>query len=78
MRKDELLYLHQLLALLRADFERRDVAAPEAVAAYEGVDVTPMAIYAGKDDHERAVRALAAALAASVSGDDREQVVPSA
>jgi len=77
MRKDELLYLHHLLALLRDEVTEREGAPASAFATYEEVDVGPMAIYAAKSDHERAVRALAAALAAVVTESDAERPVAS-
>lgn len=77
MRKEELLYLHQLLSLLRAEAQRRGAVDPEAFAASDDVEITPMAIYAAKSDHERAVRALAADLARGVSDAGDERTVPS-
>jgi len=74
MRKDELLYLHHLLALSKTEFEQRGVASPETFARYEDVGVGPMAIYSSKGDHRRAVRALASDLAAA--SEDRERAVP--
>lgn len=78
MRKDELLYLHQLLAVVRREFERRDDVDPGDLAAYERLSVSPMAAYESKSEHERAVRELAAALAAADGGPDRRRrTVPS-
>lgn len=68
MRKDELVHLHSLLAVLRAEYERRGVASPGAFAAYDELDVSPLAVYGSKEDHARAVQALASALA-SATGD---------
>lgn len=68
MRKDELVHLHSLLAVLRAEYERRGVAPPSAFAAYEDLDVSPLAVYGSKEEHERAVQALASALAAATDG----------
>jgi hypothetical protein len=83
MRKDELLHVHQLLAALRRDIERRGDVDPETVAAYDELSVSPVAAYAQKGDHEEAVTTLAAALAASVrdegpddSDDQRQPVAP--
>lgn len=70
MKKDELVHLHALLTLLRDEYDRRGIAPPSAFEAYDAVDVSPMAVYGSKTDHERAVRALANALAA-VSTDER-------
>lgn len=69
MRKDELLHVHQLLAALKRDIERRGDVDPEAIAAYDELSVSPVAAYAQKGDHEKAVTSLATALAASVSDD---------
>lgn len=78
MRKDELVHLHSLLALVREEYERRGDAAPAAFAAYDDLDVSPMAVYGSKSDHERAVRALARGLAASSPGSEgRSAAVPS-
>lgn len=77
MRKDELLYLHQLLALVRDDWEHRGVVSADAFAEYDALDVTPMAIYASKSEHQEAVAALAARLAARSEGDADEQAVAS-
>jgi hypothetical protein len=76
MRKDELLYLHHLLALVREEVTEQGGAPAGAFASYEEVDVGPMAIYAAKSEHERAVRALATTLAAVAAGDT-ERAVPS-
>lgn len=79
MRKDQLLYLHHLLALLRVEFERRGVADGDAFAAYDALDSGPMAVHAPKREHARAVKALAAGLATAIEDSEgRDQVVPSA
>ncbi|MEF8851550.1 MAG: UPF0058 family protein [Haloarculaceae archaeon] len=70
MKKDELVQLHGLLTLLRAEYERRGAVAEEAFAAYDDLDVSPMAVYGSKDEHARAVQALASALAAASSPGD--------
>ncbi|MFB6166385.1 MAG: UPF0058 family protein [Haloarculaceae archaeon] len=75
MRKDELLYLHQLLAFARREYERRDDVDEDALGRYESLSVSPMAAYESKGEHERAVLALAAALAAAeASPTDRGDV----
>lgn len=63
MRKDELVHLHSLLTLIRAEYERRGIASPEAFADYEALDVSPMAVYGPKGEHADAVQALADPLA---------------
>lgn len=75
MKKDELLYLHHLLALVREEVSERESVPAGAFASYEGVGVGPMAIYAAKRDHERAVRALATALATVAGETDAERPV---
>lgn len=78
MRKDELLYLHHLLALLRQEYERREVVPNGAFASYDALGVSPMAVYASKRQHERAVKALADGLATATPGaGEREQTAPS-
>ena len=62
MRKDELVHLHSLLTVLRTEYERRGVPA-EAFAAYDELDVSPIAVYGSKAEHTAAVQALASALA---------------
>lgn len=74
MRKDELVHLHSLLTVLRAEYERREVS-PEAFADYDELDVSPMAVYGSKAEHAAAVQALASALASvsdAGSGDSPE------
>jgi len=71
MKKDELVHLHSLLTLLRAEFERREDPPEGTFARYDDLDVSPIAVYGSKDDHDRAVQALASALGAlSEPGDD--------
>lgn len=77
MRKDELVHLHSLLALVRTEYERRGDAVPGAFAAYDDMDVSPMAVYGSKTDHERAVRALARGLVESTGeADGRSAQIP--
>jgi hypothetical protein len=63
MRKDELVHLHSLLTVVRAEYERRGDASPSAFERYEELDVSPMAVYGSKSEHVRSVQALASALA---------------
>ncbi|AQL43066.1 hypothetical protein BV210_10225 [Halorientalis sp. IM1011] len=65
MRKDEFLYLHQLLAVTQRTLAARGVSDAEAAAE----TVSPMAAHASKADHQRAVTALAAGLAAATEAD---------
>jgi hypothetical protein len=53
MKKDELVHLHSLLTVLRAEYERRGVVSESAFERYEGLGVS------------QAVQALASALAAA-------------
>lgn len=84
MKKDELVHLHSLFTLLRAEYERRGAASAEAFAAYEEQDLSPMAVYGSKADHLAAVQALSSALAAASDPDeeppeaDREGPEPNA
>lgn len=78
MKKDELVHLHSLLALVRTEYERRGDAPPGAFAGYDELEVSPMAVYGSKAEHERAVVALARALAdATAASDDRSAQIPS-
>ena len=74
MKKDESLHLHTLLALVRADVERRGDASPAEFGAYDDLDVSPIAVYGSKAEHERAVLALARGLAAAVGDSDDRSV----
>lgn len=62
MRKQELVYVHGLLAELREFYEQssgQPIPAPE----YDAMDVKPTSIHRGKPQHEAAVFALASAMA---------------
>ena len=74
MKKDELVHLHSLLTLLRAEFERREDPPDGAFAHYADLDVSPMAVYGSKAEHTRAVQALAGPLAALAEADDPQEV----
>jgi len=69
MRKDEFLYLHQLLAVTQRTLAARGVSDADAVAE----TVSPMAAHASKADHQRAVTSLAAALAAATDETDADR-----
>jgi len=74
MRKDELMYLHQLLATVKGDLEERGVISPSEADAYADVSVSPVAAYAQKGDHEAAVMALATDLAGALAdGGDADE-----
>jgi len=73
MRKDELLYLHQLLAVVADELEHRgEIEEPAATTP-----VSSMAAHAPKGDHREAVIALASALATGLEprpeSDERPQ-----
>jgi hypothetical protein len=65
MRKDEFLYLHQLLAVAQRTLSSRGVIDVDP----DSETVSPVAAHASKSDHEQAVTALAAALATATTGD---------
>ena len=69
MRKDEFLYLHQLLAVTQRTLAARGVSDADAAAE----TVSPMAAHASKADHQRAVTALAATLATATDEADAER-----
>jgi hypothetical protein len=73
MRKDELMYLHQLLATVKRDLDERGVTSSTAADAYADVSVSPVAAYAQKGDHEAAVMALASDLSAAVSDESADR-----
>lgn len=67
MRKQELVYVHGLLAELREFYEQasgQPIPAPE----YDAMDVEPTSIHRGKPEHEAAVFALASAMAEEMGG----------
>lgn len=67
MRKQELVYVHGLLAELREFYEEatgESIPAPE----YDAMDVKPTSIHKGKPEHEAAVFALASAMAEDMDG----------
>lgn len=67
MKKDELVHLHSLLTVVRAEYERRGVVSPSAFERYEDLDISPVAVYGSKSEHVRAVQALARVLASASS-----------
>jgi len=69
MRKDELLYLHQLLTAVRTECEGRGDVPADAFAASEELVVSPVAAYEQKHEHKRAVSRLASTLAESTADD---------
>lgn len=65
MRKLELVYLHELLLLVRAECEQR-VGHPIDCEEYDQLETHPLAITQPKARHSEAVRALAGDLTAPV------------
>jgi hypothetical protein len=66
MRKQELVYVHGLLAELREFYEQSNghsISAPE----YDVMTVKPTSIHRSKPEHEAAVFALASAMADEMS-----------
>ena len=68
MKKDELVHLHSLLSLVETELSGRGVVASADLRAYEDLDVSPMAVYGSKADHEAAVMALARGLGDACEG----------
>jgi hypothetical protein len=62
MRKQELIYLHGLLACVRTYYEGR-TGEPMSIPEYDDMGVQPTAIHVPKSLHKAAVFALARALA---------------
>jgi hypothetical protein len=73
MKKDELVHLHSLLTVVRAEYERRGVVSSSAFGSYEELGVSPMAVYGSKSEHARAVQALASTLAAASDDSVRSE-----
>lgn len=63
MRKQELVHLHALCVLVRAQVEAREAVPPDAFASYDELGVTASAVYRSKRAHRRAVRCLASDVA---------------
>lgn len=71
MRKQELVHLHALCALVRCDVEARPDVPSDVSSTYDEADVSPAAIYRGKRAHRRAVLTLSDDLASAVADADR-------
>ncbi len=76
MKKNELVHLHTLLGCVAAHLTERDTITEEALASYEAIGVTPMALREPRERHKKAVVTLAATLAAAVSSEDTVDVDP--
>lgn len=72
MKKQELVHLHGLFAEIAAYCRAEGV--PLALERYHELGIHPMSINHAKSDHEEAVLALAAALAAALDAGDGEAV----
>jgi hypothetical protein len=73
MRKQELVHVHGLLAVVRVEYERRtdhDVECGE----YDRLGIQPTSIHQSKDAHREAVSALAVALAANMTRREHDAV----
>lgn len=68
MRKNELVYLHELLHALKRHAEDRDGFPEGVLEGYESVGVTPLELYESKERHRVAVLVLARKLAATLDG----------
>lgn len=60
MRKQELLHVHQLLALTREELSVREPVPGDPFAAYDDLGVSPFAFDRAKEDHEAAIARLVA------------------
>jgi len=66
MRKRESIHLHALFALVRREFEERDMATG-TFDEYDELSVRPTAVHRSKTAHERALFALSAELSAAAA-----------
>ncbi|MFC5366247.1 UPF0058 family protein [Salinirubrum litoreum] len=73
MKKNELVHFHSLLVTIAEEFVDSGLATKADFAEYDVLDVSPLALRAARDDHERAVLTLARLLADVV----REPETPS-
>ena len=76
MRKNELVHLHALVRTVADHLIDRGSLDPAALADYEALGVSPMALQASRGDHERAVLVLATAVADAIR--EPEGAVPRA
>jgi hypothetical protein len=63
MKKNELVHFHALLVTVAAEFVKSGLATKADFADYDALGVSPLALRAARDDHERAVLTLARILA---------------
>jgi hypothetical protein len=70
MKKNELVHFHSLLVTIAEEFVESGLAAKADFAEYDALGVSPLALRAARDDHERAVLTLARLLAGTVGGTD--------
>jgi hypothetical protein len=76
MKKNELVHFHALLVAVATEFVESGVATRANFTEYDALGVSPLALRAARDDHERAVLTLARSLAAVVAEtEESSQVV---
>jgi hypothetical protein len=63
MKKNELVHFHALLVTVAAEFVESGLVTKGDFAEYDALGVSPLALRASRDDHERAVLTLARVLA---------------
>ena len=73
MKKNELVHFHSLLVTIAEELVGSGLATKVDFAEYDALGVSPLALRAPRDDHERAVLTLARLLA----GVLRESTQPS-
>ena len=67
MKKNELVHFHALLVAIAEEFVESGQATTPDFAEYDALGVSPLALRAARDDHERAVLTLARLLAGIVA-----------
>jgi hypothetical protein len=69
MKKNELVHFHSLLVTVAEEFVESGLATRADFAEYDALGVSPLALRAPRDAHERAVLTLARLLA-GIAGTD--------
>jgi len=69
MKKNELVHFHALLVTVAEEFVRSGQATRADFAEYDTLGVSPLALRAPRDDHERAVLTLSRLLAEASTAD---------
>jgi len=70
MKKQELIYMHQLLHHVQEDAASRGI--PIDTSEYEGIGVSPSGIHRSKGDHEDAVQTLVSAIVDGIEKKETE------